>query len=105
MDEPPEWDAALAGRLEGSLVLVGITYEEPGGPRLDQFFGVVETADPHEGVALRLSGNRAGELYWLPPDLRSFFPAPPGSYRLRATGEVVVDPDFTSEWTITPPPG
>jgi hypothetical protein len=102
-DGRPAWDAAFAEKLKGSTVLVGITYSEPTGERLEQFFGTVMEADPEQGITLRLEGTKAGELYTLPPDLRSFFPAPGGSYRLRETGELVVDPDFTSTWNITPP--
>ena len=40
-DDPPEWDVGLAEALLGSTVLVGITYEAPAGPRLEQFFGQV----------------------------------------------------------------
>jgi hypothetical protein len=61
------------------------------------------SVDPEAGIMLRLSGSRSGDVYTLPPDLRAFFPAPPGSYRLRETGEVVVDPDYTATWNITPP--
>ena len=56
---------------------------------MEQFFGTVMGADPDEGITLRLEGSRWGELYTLPPDLRAFFAAPPGTYRLRETGEVV----------------
>ena len=99
----PEWDHAAARNLDGALVLVGITYDEPTGPRQEQFFGTVIGTDPDKGVTLRLEGQRSGETYFLPPDLRAFAPARPGSYRLRETGEVVIDPDFTTTWTITPP--
>ena len=44
-----------------------------------------------------------GELLTLPPDLRPFQPAPAGSYRLRSTGEVVLDPDYLATWTIRRP--
>ena len=101
--ERPAWDEVFAAELVGSLVLVGITYEDPAGPRQEQFYGVVEAADPERGITLLLSGSRDGDRYYLPPDLRAFEPAPPGSYRLRSTGEVVLDPDFTSSWTINPP--
>ncbi|MFP4003961.1 MAG: hypothetical protein ACLFV8_09315 [Alphaproteobacteria bacterium] len=99
----PEWDDEFARQLEGSLVIVGLAYLEPAGERLEQLYGVVVEADPHDGVTLRLEGSRSGEMYTLPPDLRAFFPAPPGEYRLRQTGEVVVDPDFTTRWEVTPP--
>ena len=104
MDEVrPEWDDKLAERLEGSVILVGITYEDPSGPRLDQFFGTVVGVDPDNGIELRLGGSRSGETFVLPPDLRSLNPAERGSYRLGQTGEVVIDPDFTTTWNVAPP--
>jgi len=102
-DGRPEWDCGRAEKLLGSTVLVGVTYDEPAGQRQEQFYGTVMVADPEEGITLRLEGSRSGEVYTLPPDLRALFPAPPGAYRLRATGEVVTDPDYTSTWTFTPP--
>ena len=41
-----------------------------------------------------------GEILGLPPDLSSTRIAPPGEYRLRSTGEVVVDPDYLTTWNI-----
>lgn len=102
-DGRPRWDKQIAEKLEGAVVLVGMTYNEPSGPRSEQFFGTVVATDEAEGVTLRLDGSRAGEIYRLPPDLRAFFPAEPGSYRLRQTGEVVNDPDYTATWELTPP--
>jgi hypothetical protein len=93
----------MAERLNGATVLVGITYNEPTGDRLEQFYGTVMSADPEQGITLRLEGSRLGETYYLPPDLRAFFAARPGSYRLRSTGEEVVNPDYTATWSITPP--
>jgi hypothetical protein len=103
MNDGPAWDARRAASLDGALVLVGITVEAPEGARLSQFYGTVIEVDAVNGVTLRLEGTRSGETYRLPPDLNAFAPAPPGEYRLRATGEVVRDPDFTTQWTITPP--
>lgn len=99
----PAWDQAAANKFVGSTVLVGITYDEPEGERLSQFFGTVMSVNAREGITLRLEGSRADEVYTLPPDLRPFFPARAGSYRLRETGEVVNDPDYTATWAITPP--
>lgn len=101
-DGRPKWDHARAEKLLGSTVLVGLTHDEPSGPRQEQFCGTVMSADPDEGITLRLDGARSGEFYTLPPDLRSFYPARPGEYRLRETGEVIVDPDYTTTWTSTP---
>ena len=102
-DSRPVWDYARAENLQGATVLVGLTFDEPTGPRLEQFFGTVMSAEPVNGITLRLEGSRSGEVYTLPPDLRAFFPAPPGSYRLRGTGEVITDPDYTTTWDFTPP--
>jgi hypothetical protein len=48
-----------------------------------------------------LVAQTPGSFYWLPPDGRAFEEAPPGEYRLRSTGEVVIDPDYLATWTIT----
>ena len=97
-DDRPRWDQRLADQLDGAVVLVGMTYNEPDGQRVEQFFGTVVATDETDGVTMSLDGSRSGETFRLPPDLRAFYPAKPGSYRLRATGEVVVDPDFTTTW-------
>ena len=102
-DERPSWDRELATKLEGATVLVGITYHEPTGDRQEQFFGTVMSADSERGILLQLEGNCAGEVRTLPPDLGAFSPAAPGTYRLRETGEIITDPDYTSSWSITPP--
>jgi hypothetical protein len=68
---------------------------------------VIEEADPEEGVGVRLVAPGQpwdGEIYRLPPDLSSLSEAAPGAYRLRATGETIVDPDFTWTWEIRSPP-
>jgi hypothetical protein len=95
----PVWDEALAVRLLGAVVLIGITRREAAGESQEQFFGTVEKADP-EGVVIRLGGLRSGETYFLPPDPRAFHPADPGSYRLLQTDEVLENPDYTSTWVV-----
>ncbi|WP_415643037.1 hypothetical protein [Sphingomonas antarctica] len=100
-DEKPEWSDGFAAELLGSVVLVGITRRAATGDTQEQFFGIVERADA-EGINLALGDSRSGESFFLPPDTRNFLPAQAGSYRLRATGEVLEKPDFTSIWTIEP---
>lgn len=98
--------APNSDELLGSTVLIGVTYYHAGGEfsHQTQIYGVVERVEPEDGVMIRLQGPRAGEEFWLPPDLDAFEAAPPGDYRLRSTGEVVTDPDFTTTWTIEMPP-
>ena len=91
-----------AAELLGAHVLVGITCLDRSGRVAEQyqFHGRVVRASRGEGIVIV---NAVGEELKLPPDGRAFVPADPGEYRLRSTGEVVVDPDYTATWTITPP--
>lgn len=98
-DAKPEWDEVFGASLLGSVVLVGITRVDGEETTQEQFFGTIERADA-EIIEIRLGGSRSGELYRLPPDPHNFFPAEPGSYRLRLTGEVLENPDFTSTWEV-----
>jgi hypothetical protein len=93
----------LARGLLGKRVLVGLTFERPGGEAIEQIqlHGEVTQVHADHGIGLRRPGT--GELFWLPPDLSAFDEAEPGEYRLRSTGEVLVDPDLLSVWTITEP--
>jgi hypothetical protein len=95
---PPFW-TEKAARMVGKRVLVGKTYVR-GESVLQhvQFHGVIEEASESQGFALRRADT--GGIEWLPPDMRSFRQAPPGEYRLRTTGEVVLDPDAFSSWII-----
>ncbi len=99
------WNEELVAELPGKLVLVGITRLNPDGSleRHEQFFGYVLEAVQRRGIQLRLEGSNAGKEYWLPPDTRAFHAAPLGQYRLKSTGEVVNDPDYTCTWTRRAP--
>ena len=101
--ERPNWNEGQAARLVGATILIGITRMLPHGPVQEQMFGVVRSADSKVGFEIALGGSRSGETYWLPPDLRNFHAAASGDYRLRSTGEIVTNPDFTCTWTIHPP--
>src|ERR671927_272216 len=91
--------------LIGKTILIGLTFTTADGELTEQTqrHGVIEEFDPDAGLRVRLVAPGHpwdGEPYWLPPDLSSLSEAAPGAYRLRATGEIVVDPDFTSTWEI-----
>ena len=104
-DGRPAFDQEAASALVGKVVLVGVTYEDRRGnlKRQEQFFGTVSETDARRGIAVSLAGSRSGETRWLPPDTAIFKPASKGQYRLRSTGELVPDPDFTATWTVTQP--
>ncbi len=103
LDVPPR-DEQQAARLISATVLIGLTWlNGDGAPEHEQMFGVIKTTDARRGFEIALKGTRAGDTYWLPPDTRNFQAAPPGEYRLKSTGEVVSNPDFTSTWSINSP--
>lgn len=102
--KPPELDAELIASVLGRRLLVGLTYLEANGDLIEQkqLHGIVEQISRDAGIVLRLPD---GSTFRLPPDLRGIQHAPPGTYRLRSTGEEVHDPDFLFSWTITQPKG
>jgi hypothetical protein len=102
--ERPEWDEDRALAMIGARVLIGLTYSGPKRDRPEQMFGIIASVDAERGFEIRLQGTRAGEICWLPPHLDAFKPALPGEYRLRSSQEVVVDPDFTTAWTVIKDP-
>jgi hypothetical protein len=101
MSDRPPFDVKVARRLTGTRVLVGVTFRQSDGvSRLQhQYHGVVASAGDG-GLAVVLDGDCSGSTLRLPPDLRSFVRASPGTYRLRATGEVVENPDFICDWVV-----
>lgn len=84
--------------LIGKNILVGITEVDHEGNviRQTQHNGCFQSMD--EVINIKLAN--LDELLTLPPDLSSFSPAAPGEYKLRSTGEVVINPDFLCTWTV-----
>lgn len=99
----PYFDEEEAKAIIGKHLLVGVTHRNRDEEitSIEQFHGEVIRASRVEGIILRLSGS--GEERWVPPDLSRLEPAAPGHYKLKGTGEVVVDPDLLSMWTVYPP--
>jgi hypothetical protein len=92
MEQPitidPDGEAFIGKRL-----LVGIRWTSNGEVvRHEQFHGLIVEAD-HEGLVIERADT--GTRVVLPPQLRA---ASRGEYRLRATGEVVRDPDYLATW-------
>lgn len=84
--------------IVGKVMLVGYTRCLPDGSVLDRFqrWGKVISAD---GRCIALEATD-GQIFTLPPDLRSVQEAPPGTYRLHSTGEVIENPDLLSTWIL-----
>jgi hypothetical protein len=89
--------------LVGKYVLVGITRIDEDGVLLEktEVHGRIGYVDGDVGIKVALSD---GDVLTLPPDPDAFRDAKPGIYRLRSTGEEIVDPDLTTVWTIREPP-
>lgn len=86
-------------RLVGKVMLIGFTYYSKDNEFVGQkqFWGKVVSAN-EDGILVE---QKNGENLGLPPDLRSVQIAPPGEYTLHSTGEVVVNPDFLTTWSVT----
>lgn len=96
-----EWDEFTAREILGKLVIVGVTYltsREVFQSQV-QMFGRIVAVDQVAGVTIELEGSRSGETVVFPPALDVFELAAPGEYRLRSTGEIVANPDYTCSWT------
>lgn len=87
--------------MRGRRALIGVTNVDRESNVIDQEQFVGRIADVDESsITLELED---GSTRWLPPDVRPFDEAWPGEYRLRGTGELVVDPDYVATWTRTAP--
>lgn len=89
--------------LLGKHILAGITFVSRAGEFIEQVqkHGIVESVDSERGVYMTLKGDQADENYWLPPALDAYRAAAPGEYRLKRTGEIVINPDYICMWTVT----
>jgi len=96
-------DQDLAASYIGKHLLIGITYLDHDGNFIEQkqFHGNIVRINEPEGIIIKLHGS--GQEYKLPPDLNALHEAPKGEYRLRSTGEIVVDPDLLTIWTLNKP--
>lgn len=99
----PELEKTLVQELLHKHVIIGITVVDHDDTVIEQIqmHGDIERIDLEKGVFIRLSGSN--EEYALPPDLDAFKKAPPGEYKFKSTGEVVVNPDYMTSWTIEKP--
>jgi hypothetical protein len=98
-----EMDQSLAASYIGKYLLVGMTYLDHNEKLLEQkqFHGDIVRINDDEGIVIKLRGS--GNEFKLPPDIHSLKPAPQGEYRLRGSGEIVVNPDLMTTWTLTKP--
>jgi hypothetical protein len=82
---------------------VGITYLRNDDTELEkiQFFGTIIKAEEKKGIIIRKANDN--KEFILPPDIESISAAQPGEYRLHSTGDLIVNPDLLSVWTVNKP--
>lgn len=83
----------------GKYLLVGITYLDKDEKVVEQYqtHGKILSVDEDAIVIEKTDGT--GQ-YSLPPDTSSLQVATAGEYKLRCTGEIIVNPDLISTWTV-----
>ena len=85
-------------QIIGKHIIIGLTY-------LDSNENIVNRVQLH-GDVISITDKKitiklnTGEEFTLPPDISSIEVAPPGDYRFKSTGEVIVNPDLMTTWTI-----
>jgi hypothetical protein len=96
------YEVGKAESLIGKHLLVGITCRNMQDEILsiEQFHGPIVRINMKDGLVIKR--NDTGEELSLPPQLEYYKEAAPGEYRLKSTGEIVVDPDLVANWTIYP---
>jgi len=83
----------------GKRVVVGFNLATAAGELLEKRrrHGVIVEATEDDGIVIREPG---GTEFQLPPALDALEPAAPGMYRLRETGEEVLNPDYLVVWRV-----
>jgi hypothetical protein len=93
-------DDSKASEYLGKTVLIGMTYLDRDGQLRErkQMAGTITVFSQAEGIKIKL--RDVDRQFCLPPDEGGIRVAPPGTYRLRSTGEEIINPDYLSTWTV-----
>ncbi|WP_298330689.1 hypothetical protein [Asticcacaulis sp.] len=87
-------------RYVGKTVLIGISFVDDDEVVLGTFqtHGTIVEISSGQGIVVAKADGSG--TFNLPPDTKALEKAPPGEYRLKTTGEVVIDPHYTTSWTL-----
>ncbi len=87
------------GTLIDKVLLIGISLLDDKESLIEQIqvYGPIIKVDA-KGIVIKRNGT--GSEFVIPPDFEHINEAKPGEYRLRSSGEVVIDPDYISSWTV-----
>jgi hypothetical protein len=86
--------------LQGKVFLIGLTFIDKKGELIEQYqtYGTVSELT-NEGL-IRIK-RKDDTIFQMPYDKETINKAENGEYRLRATKEVVIDPDYIMTWEIS----
>ena len=93
----PEYDAYV-----GKHLLISLTYLDHTGAVTDkvQLHGIITRVNE---AVIAVDLQDTGDEFTLPAELSALKVAAEGEYRLKPSGEVVVNPDYLAVWTIAEP--
>lgn len=86
--------------LQGKVFLIGLTFIDKEGELIEQYqtHGIVSELTDDGLIRIKRKDN---SIFQMPYDKDTINKADKGEYRLRATKEVVIDPDFLMTWEIS----
>jgi hypothetical protein len=90
--------------LIGKSILIGLTYIDSKGSITErkELHGKIIKIN-NSGISVKLQGIHNGENFRLPPNTKALKEASPGEYRLRTTGEVIINPDLFITYEVNQP--
>ena len=96
------FDQKLADSYIGKNLLFGITYCDHDEEILGQVQNYGEIIEINERcMVVKLQSS--DETFTLPPFVDELEPAPEGEYKLRSTGEIIVNPDLIGRFQVMTP--
>ncbi|MFV1983932.1 MAG: hypothetical protein ACC657_10375 [Thiohalomonadales bacterium] len=96
------FDTEFAKKLPGRSILIGVNVLNSDGKVVsqEQLHGLIKSATKSDGILVLLNGSFLGKEWKMPPDTSCIKVADPGEYNLKATDEVIKNPDFMCSWEI-----
>lgn len=85
--------------LKGKVFLIGLTFVDQDEELIEQY-QTSGTVDELTDDGLFHFKRTDGSLFQLPYDNETIREAAEGEYRERATGNIIINPDYTTTWEI-----
>lgn len=97
-----KFDKEFAKKLPGKSILIAVSVIDGKGKieSRQQMHGLVKSVSETDGIVILLNGSFSGQQWQMPPDTSCIKVAEPGEYNLKATGEVIKNPDFLCSWEV-----